>query len=100
MDSYPEVAGRLRISRARVSQIAGMVLLPVTVQEAILVGEVAVGQRELRKKLSDFRRRRHERTGKITITTNFLRVIATIGSSMPVKVHPSLRSPYRDFSPL
>ena len=36
LKSYAEVAGRLRISRARVSQIAGMVLLPVAVQEAIL----------------------------------------------------------------
>ena len=46
--SYAQVASHLGISRARVSQIAGMVLLPVAAQEAILQGDVAVGERELR----------------------------------------------------
>jgi transcriptional regulator with XRE-family HTH domain len=47
--SYAEVAGRLGVSRARLSQIANMVLLPVAVQEAILSGQVTVSERELRK---------------------------------------------------
>ena len=47
--SYAEVASRLGISRARVSQIAGMVLLPMAVQEAIVEGDVAVSETALRK---------------------------------------------------
>jgi hypothetical protein len=37
VESYSKVAGRLGISRARVSQIADMVLLPSAVQEVTLV---------------------------------------------------------------
>jgi hypothetical protein len=46
--SYSEAAKHLGVSRARVSQIADMVLLPVAVQEAILAGGAAVSERELR----------------------------------------------------
>jgi len=49
--SYAGVAGRLGISRARVSQIADTVLLPVAVQEAILEGEVRLSETDLRKVL-------------------------------------------------
>jgi hypothetical protein len=53
LQSDAEVASRLRISRARVSQIADMVLLPVLVQEAILRGEVVVSERDLRQRRSE-----------------------------------------------
>ena len=48
--SYADVARRLWVSKARVGQIAGMVLLPTAVQEAILSDEARLNERALRKK--------------------------------------------------
>ena len=48
IESYAEFAGRLGVSRARVSQIAGMVLKPLAVQEAIVRGEVVIRERTIR----------------------------------------------------
>ena len=46
--TYAEAAKRLGVSRARVSQIAALRWLPVSVQERILAGEIDGTERDLR----------------------------------------------------
>lgn len=50
---YADAARRLGITRARMSQIADLALLPIDVQERVLVSQNAVTERTLRKVRSD-----------------------------------------------
>ena len=43
--SYAQAAQVLRMSKARVSQIMGLLNLPVPIQEGILVGKLDIGER-------------------------------------------------------
>ena len=52
--TYGEAARRLGVSQARISQIASLRWLPVSVQERILAGTIDGTERDLRKnRLSD-----------------------------------------------
>lgn len=48
LKSYAEAAQRLGITRARMSQIVGLLLLPIEMQEAVLFGDVEVSERGMR----------------------------------------------------
>ncbi|MBI1853823.1 MAG: hypothetical protein HYR85_26095 [Planctomycetes bacterium] len=48
---YAEVARRIGVSRARVAQVTGLMLLAPAIQEAILVGELRLSERRLRSVL-------------------------------------------------
>ena len=52
LESYAQAAQRLGITRARVSQIIGLLLLPLARQEEILLGRVVNSERGLRSSLS------------------------------------------------
>ena len=45
---YADAARRLKVSRARVTQIMNLVALPIAMQERILLGEAEVSERGLR----------------------------------------------------
>lgn len=49
IESYAEAARALNLSKARVSQIMGLLNLPVPTQEAILLGKLDLGERRLRE---------------------------------------------------